>query len=223
MAIAHVQSSGNFSVAAGTTIAKAYVSNVTAGNILAVLVQWSSSSATASVADTQGNTWNAVAGSLATNATSGNRSEWFWTVPASSGANTVTGTISGSVGERDIYIAEYSGVDAVSPVDASVGANANGANPSTTLTTLTANTMMVAGALVPVGTATVGSGWTSRVTQNGNLYEDKAAAATGSQTVAFTDASSSQWIISAMALKESTGGGGGGTTQQTLTLRGVGS
>src|SRR5690349_21215482 len=97
MAIADVQAAvGNFSTGAGTTIAKAYTSNVTAGSTLVALFLWGSSTQTGSVSGSLNGAFTAIASSLATQASGPFRAQVFYKTGATGGSETVTGTSSGS-------------------------------------------------------------------------------------------------------------------------------
>lgn len=222
MAIASVQTPvGNFSVAAGTTIAKAYTSNVTAGSVLVALFLWGNATQTGTVSGSLNGAFTAVASSLATQASGPFRAEVFYKTGASAGAETVTGTSSGSNSQRELVIYELSGVDIVNIPDSQVGANGTSTNPTTTVTTVAQPGWIIAYCAATAGTVTVGSGYTSDLSQNGDLGQHKAYAATGSTSIPFVDASSSNWLISAAAFREGAGGGGG-TVVKNLAALGVG-
>jgi hypothetical protein len=212
---------GNFSTAAGTTIAKAYGSNVVAGNLLVATVAWNNSSQTCSVAGSLNGALTAIAGSLQTNATLPARAQTFFLVAGSSGAETITATCSGSNTTRELVIYELSGASSTGQPDSSGGGTGNSTNPTGTVTTVAQPGMIVSYALGAVGTVTVGSGYTSSVAQNGDTGEYKTYAATGSTSVPYVDASSGQWVVTAAAFLDAAGGGGG-TVVKKLAALGVG-
>lgn len=218
MAVARTQALANFATTSAATIAKAIT--IAPGSVLVVPVLWLSATQTCTVADTLGNTYTAVVASLATNATSTWRGQCFVCSPATTGATTVTATCSGNNNERDLWIHEYSGADTSSPLDVGAAGNANGANPSINIVTVAGGAIIGATA-VPVGTATVGATYTSGVSQNGNLSEDKVGTFAGSVAVPFVDASSSQWVITAVSIKAAAAGGAT-PTQPKRALMGVG-
>jgi hypothetical protein len=204
LAVAREQALANFSTSAGTTITRTIT--LTAGRCAVVMVGWTSQTETCSVADTLGNTYTPEASSLATNTTNSFRTQCFVAKNVSGGSTTITATITGSVGERDIWVHEFSGVDTTTPVDSRVGTSGNSANPSTTLST-TAAEAIAAMVFAVTGTCSQGATYTLGVQQNGNASEDKIGTFTGNQTVDFANASGSQWTISAVGLNESAAGG----------------
>lgn len=218
MAVARAQAPlGNFTLSAGTTVAKAIT--LTPGSVVAVAVIWASATLTCSVTDTLSNTYTAVAASLATNATSVFRGQCFLCAPSTTGATTITATISGSVNEKDIWIHELSGANTGTPLDIGAAGNGNSANPSINIVPTVGGAIVGAVSAVS-GTVTVGSTYTTGLSQNGNLSEDKMGTGTGSQTVPFVNATSSQWVETAVAVQ--VGAGGGGTTVKQLSALGVG-
>lgn len=204
MAIAFVQDDSNFVVSAGATIAKAFTSDVTAGDMLIAAVGWHSDTQTCTITDSQGNSWTAI-GSPASNANIAYRTQLFWARAGSTGACTVTATCSGSNADRYMVIAEYSGALAAGdPIDASNQTTGNGADPSVSVTTVTADTLLV-GYCLGFQSVSAGAGFTARADADGQLLEDKAQAATGAVSVAYV-MTSAQYCVSAAAFKEAAGG-----------------
>lgn len=219
MAIATAQTPvGNFAVTSAATIAKAYTSNVTAGNLLVALFLWGSSTQTGTVSGSLNGAFTPIASSLATNASGPFRAQIFYKVATSSGAETVTGTSSGNNTQREIVVYELTG--AAGTVDSQIGANGSGTNPTTNISIVAQPGWIIAYGAATAGTLTAGSGYTSDVSQNGDLAQHKAYSATGSTSVPFVDGSSSQWAISAAAFNE--GVGGGGVVVKQLAALGVG-
>lgn len=103
MSITLVQS--NSSHPAGTPGTCAFSTNVTAGNLLLIGINWGNSTGTYAITDTLGNTWTQFP-SVPTGISGLNDLNAFWTVSASSGANTVTATISGG-GAHGLRLAVY--------------------------------------------------------------------------------------------------------------------
>lgn len=98
-----------------TSTTLAYGSNPAANNLLLVIVRAGGTTALPfTVSDTLGNTWHG----LTSNTISGIGSlQMFWAVNGSSGANTVTVSISGVAQTLRLAIYEYSGAATVSPAD----------------------------------------------------------------------------------------------------------
>jgi hypothetical protein len=221
MAIANAQTPvGNFAVTAGTTIVKAYTSNVTAGNLLVALFGWGNSGFTGTVAGSLNGAFTAIAGSLATNASAPSiRAETFFKVAGSSGAETITGTVSTSNSQRELVIYELSGASSTQP-DSSHGDNGTSTNPTGTITIAAQPGWIIAYAMSSAGTVSVGTGYTSDLSQNGDCAQHKAYSATGSTSVPFVDASSGVWVVTSAAFNEAAGGGG--VVVKKLAAQGVG-
>lgn len=208
MAIANAQTPlGNFSVAAGTTIAKAYGSNVVAGNLLVASFGWGNDTLTGTVSGSLNGAFTAIAGSLATNASApAIRAQMFFKVATSSGAETVTGTVSSSNSQRELVIYELSGASSTQP-DSSHGDNGSSTNPTGTITIVAQPGWIIAYSMCSAGTITSGAGYTSDLAQNGDCGEHKAYSATGSTSVPFVDASSGVWVVTSAAFNDAAGGG----------------
>lgn len=221
MAIAHAQTPvGNFAVTSAATLAKAYGSNVTAGNVLVAIFLWGSSTQTATVSGSLNGAFTAIATSLATQAGGPFRTEVFYKVAASSGAETITATCSGNNSQREIVIFELSGADTGTIPDSQIAATGSSANPATNITIVAQPGMIVAYGASTAGTVTAGAGYSSAVAQNGDASESKVYSATGSTSVPFIDASIGSWIISAAAFRQSAGGGA--VVPEKLSSQGVG-
>lgn len=173
--ITYVQGTSGQNDTAATTIAASYPSNVSANNLLAVAVTWSTTvnTNTLSCGDTLSNTWTTTASIFSTNA--GQQTAICWAITSSSGSDTVTATISGGIGKnyRRIVLGEYHNVATSSPVDVSaVSANnasstigASGATTASATTTQSGDLLF--GANEDTGnagnsTVTAGSGFTQR-------------------------------------------------------------
>lgn len=222
MAIAAAQATvGTFATTSSATLAKAYGSNVTSGNVLIALCGWGSSTQTCTVAGSLNGSFTAIAGSLATNGSGPFRAEVFYIVAGSSGSETITMTCSASNTQREIVIYELSGVDTVNIPDSSNNGSGASTNPTITITTIAQPGWIVAYAMSTAGTISVGATYSSDLQQNGDLAQHKAYAATGSTSVPTVDGSSGQWVVSAAAFREGAGGGGGTVVKQLAAL-GVG-
>lgn len=216
MAWAHVQNTGTFAISAGTTLAQAYGSNVTSGNrLIAVCIWEKTNTTTCALTDTQGNTWSAIAGTLATGNTV-DRVQVFHTSAGSTGANTVTMTTNVSTDVRVIMISEFSGL--TGSLGASfVAASGTSANPSSNITVGAATSLILGGCLTS-GSCTQGASYSLLSTQTGNTSEYRLPPGTGSLAVAFV-AASSNWAIGAA---EFLAGAGGATVVKNLAALGVG-
>jgi RHS repeat-associated protein len=196
-----VQSTYGGQNANATSFSKAFTSNVTAGDLLFVTFANGSTNSISSISDTLGNTYTA----LPLNTASGYRLQAFYTLSRASGADTVTGTYSGS-GATYIQetLAEYSNVGAL---DAHAE-NGNGTNsqPSTTTTT-TAGSDLVIGYVTDSYTSWTGeTGWNLRTTGSGirAALQDTIAANPGSITSTFNTVNG--WSAGIVAFKPKSGG-----------------
>lgn len=212
---------GTFANTGATTLARAYGSNVTAGNLLIATCMWAGSATiTCTVSGSLNGALTAIAGSLATNAGSVTRAQVFFKVAASSGAETLTMTTSGSTATREIVIYEVAGAAAAGHPDASSGPSGTSTNPTTTITTVAQPGLIVSYCSDSAGTVTAGAGYTGSVAQNGDQGQYKTYAATGSTSIPYVNVTNGQWVITAASFLDA--GGGGGVVVKQLAQLGVG-
>lgn len=102
--------------ASSTTRAESYGSDVTALNLLVANVTWVHASATCSLTDDDGNTWNPLT-SVENTATGGQWQQKFWALARSSVALTVTATFSVASTFRALSLEEFSGNHPTDPFD----------------------------------------------------------------------------------------------------------
>lgn len=119
MATSYVQSNAKTVAHGSSSTTLAFSSNNTAGNLIVVCVGFFKYLAgTASVSDSQGNTYTR-ANQQATGSTEAD----MWFAPnCNGGANTITISNTSTNVDFDVIIAEYSGADTISPLDAASGA-----------------------------------------------------------------------------------------------------
>jgi chitodextrinase len=188
---------------AQTSVPVAFTQAQTAGNLNIVVVGFYSSTGTvSSVTDSAGNTYVLAAPLTRQNATSQAIYYAKNIKAAAAGTNTVTVTFSVSVPYPDIRIAEYAGLDTVSPFDAT----SSGAGFPTTATsgnvTTTKPVELLFGAGDTAGMfSAAGSGYTLRVitTPDGDIVEDRVVTSTG--TYAATATNSSDEVMQIVAFK----------------------
>lgn len=181
--ITRIQQAANLGGGNGTNITQAYSSNVTAGNMLVVVVN-SDVGTTHTCSDSLGNTW--------TNALQYNNGyieTICYAVASSSGADTVTATFSASVGFRRLAVTEYSGIDTTTPVNitaSGAGTSVSGVPDSVTspsATTTNPKTLIfgVAFNKQTTTTFTPGTGFTQIASLNDRLIvQEKIQTAAGS-------------------------------------------
>lgn len=212
MAIAHVQSTGNKSDASATTIVKAFVSNVTAGNTIVVTAFCGSGGTISGVTDSLGNTYTQRVSGIT------NRFKIYEAANITGGACTVTVTFSVSVSFRAMSIHEYSGMVSTGAFDVGAGAawsragsTATDGNYTDSITT-TANGDLIIAATVDVPASwfgiSPGTGLTERY-DDADWYEaeDKIQTTAGSTNATWTPPNTDDyyWVIG--AFKAATTGG----------------
>jgi hypothetical protein len=138
--------------------------------------------------------------------------QWYLPLPAS-GAHSVVITWAGTPVDFGVGTATtFSGVDLAAPVDAQNGGSGNGTTLSAIVTTVTANAWLADCAIGSNNAGlTVGGGQTMRtdrvvgVTEATNdgvgISTVNGKASPGAETMDWTQASSSDWVMSAVALK----------------------
>jgi len=222
MAWAFVQDDGAVvdDATSATTIAKAFTSNVTAGNHIYVWCGWSNSDTNPTVADSLGNTY-ALLGARVFDATNSQGMAQFHAENITGGACTVTVTFGASVPYRRIGIIEHSGIATASSTDgtptgqvvATPGTGTDGASSGNI--TVAANSLVI-GAYQNINeaspgspTITQGTGYTARELSGVGIgrMEDKNGSA-GATAATFTLSSSQRSIVMVAAFKEPAAGGG---------------
>jgi len=107
----------------------------------------------------------------------GARSRVYYAKAIKGGTDTVTVNLSANSAWIELYLAEYSGVDQVNPVDTQAGASGNAGAVSSGNAATTVAGDVIFGYCVGDFACTAGSGFAARSTFNHNLIEDMLAAA----------------------------------------------
>lgn len=221
MAWAYVKSANNIPApGAGTTVAKAYGSAVTATNLLTASCTWGVGSGAASFSDSVNGSWTATVKS--TNDATNNQSvSTSFFASTASGTPTVTATFA-SADSRGIIISEYSGVATSTPEDGTAVGDVKAAGTTQTSSNITVSQSgdLIYGFIVEdsTGTATITS---TDVTQHDgtggqaptivNAVDigagDKTGPASGTVSVTFTFSLSKAAIVQARAFKAAAAGG----------------
>jgi len=207
--IAFVQGNTGSAGAGGSSINVAFSSNNTAGNLIVISSPWQSSgSPTASISDTEGNTYATAVGRLAHNLTNPFYSQIWYAKNIKGGANTVTITYSQSLAGvgagADMEIDEYSGLDASNPFDVSGSATGSSAAvSSSTSTTNAANELIVGLYGGQGGTSSAGSGFTLREASGNDITEDKIVSIVSSYQTTFTQSGAVGWIAAMATFRAS--------------------
>lgn len=219
MAIALDQSpTGTDSAVAGTTIAKAWSSGVPATASLFCIVQWQSSTATCSAADSVNGAWTAM-GSPQRDVANSLSAQLFYFLSSGAGTPTVTATISGSVNYRAIVPVSFTGVAAIEGTPSYNFGNATSA-PAPTVTPAVGNDMVLAACLPNDTVVSVASPFTMlSVGTTGLGFAYDLLAGTGALTPTFSKNGTANFIGATMVL---TATGGAVAQRQNLSLLGVG-
>lgn len=193
VSVAFVQSAGNNSANA-SSLSQAFLSNVTAGDLLVVGVggdQLDGATA-AAVADTQSNTYAQV-GSYVTTPTTLYGLALFAAVAGATGANTVTVTITpGAINFVRLLIHEFAGVSATD--QAITGRGAAYPLSSGNMTTTVANEVIFGWGASDNGVTTPGTGFTIGRTQTSESTEYMIVSSTGTYAATFPgDGGTSNW------------------------------
>jgi hypothetical protein len=226
--MAHAKVQSNKSAMAGggsTTIAQAFGSNVTAGNLIVVWVTWTTTetpSPTApTCADGLGNTYTHLANCLKLDDANDQAVAMFYAKNITGGACTPTVTFSGSPTNRQIHVVEFSGADTAAPLGQSGGQyQASGtARSSGDVTTVTNGELIVSftqdssvGGVVitPESTAIDNTGAT-----DGSCGQFEVQTSAGVIAGDFTFAAARTGSTTIATFKVA--GGGGGSTQPPRT------
>jgi len=203
-AIAYVQGIGNYAGTSGT-LAATFQSTQSAGNLIVVAVAWANATTTVtSVTDSKGNAYSLAVGPVRR---PGQATAYIYyarnIAAAAARTNTVTVRLSSqNIVWPDIRIAEYSGADKTNPLDVVAAAAGTGTTASTpNFTTTNANDMIVGHAFVQNAVTGAGSGFTSRVPDNGNILEDRVTTSAGVYSASAPVSPSGWWIMSAAAFR----------------------
>jgi chitodextrinase len=209
-----VQTASILTDTASTTIAKAFTSANTSGNLIAVVASWGTHNTTPTVTDSLGNTY--VLATTSYSSAGVQSLAIFYAKSIKAGANTVTVHFGTSDSWRRLLIAEYSGLSPTSPVDVITSSQGNattGANSATSGSgTTTATNDLIFGAVENfdvAGTLSAGTGFTLRNSVNDSnvietAIEDKILASPGSASATFTFAHADPYIAEMVAFKSTT-------------------
>ena len=216
--IVFVQSNSATPQSPQTTVTVSYTAAQTLGNLNVVVVGWNNSTAAvSSVTDSRGNAYAVAAAPVVQSGTASQVIYYAKNISAAgAGANTVTVTFSTAAAFPDIRIAEYSGLDTVSPLDVSVGAQGTTTSTSNSgpVTTTNANDLLVGANLVQSITTGAGTGFTSRgITADGDILEDRIVTVTGSYNATAALDKVQAWIMQMVAFRAA----GSGTPAPSIT------
>jgi hypothetical protein len=187
-----------------SSLATAYRSAQTAGNLNIVVVGWNdTASGVSSVTDSNGNTYTRAIGPTAGTALT---QSIYYAKNVAAGSNTVTVTFNKAAIYPDVRVLEYSGADTANPLDVTAAAVGTGlaANSGSASTTSLNELIFGAGMTFDAYNAP-GSGFTNRVITNfGDIAEDATVASTGLYSAAASLGGSAPWVMQMAAFRAST-------------------
>jgi hypothetical protein len=199
--ISRVQSKANFT-GSGSTCAATFTTNPAVHDLVVVWTSWKPSTVTASVGDSEGNTYSNAIGPT-TQARSGVNSQIFYAKNvAGRSSDTVTVTYSASTTTCTVVIVEYNGPDQNSPLDVTSASTGTGTTLDSNIATPEFVNELVFGAgSVDTGTASAGTGFSSIRTSGGSITEDNILVSNAQQHA--TGASSSgNWVMQFATFRE---------------------
>ena len=188
-------------VTSGTTASLAFSKANTAGDLIVVYVVWDNSGS-ATVSDTRGDAYTAATARQTWG--KGWSAQVFYASSIVGGSNTVKATFGSAITSFGLlYLHEYSGLAATSPVDVSASAVGTSASMSSgAVTTAQANDLLFA-AGASDSAATKGAGFTARLTGFGNITEDLGVTTTGSYAGTAAQ-NGTTWVMQLVAFRVAT-------------------
>src|SRR4051812_8171195 len=176
--IAFIQVNSAVPQSSQTIVSAPYTSVQTAGNLNVVVVGWNDAvSHVQSLADSKGNLY-ALAVGPTVRAGFGSQAIYYAKniQAAAAGTNVVTVTFDRAASAVDLRIAEYRGLDTSSPLDVAVAATGSSTSANSgSVTTRSANELLVGANLVATRTTGPGTSYTQRIitTPNADILEDR--------------------------------------------------
>jgi hypothetical protein len=192
----------------------------TAGDLNVVVIGWNDATqAVQSVKDSSGNVYVSAVGPTVL---PGQLTQSIYyaknIVAAGAGANAVTVTFNGAAAFPDVRVAEYRGLDAVSPFDGAIGATGNSTtSDSGMLTTTSPSDLLVGANIVTAMTIAAGNGYTSRAitSPDADILEDRVVTAPGSYN-ANASLSGGGWVMQIVAFRAASTTTTGGTPSPSI-------
>jgi hypothetical protein len=172
--------------------------NPASGNTIICAVDYNSNSITVStVTDNKGNTYAKAAGPAVQ---TGWQSELWYAVNITGGSSfTVSSTFTGNTDQKIMNCHEYSGVGSFQQGTTATSTNATAVSVGPMSSSTPSE--LIAGYVSPMGgSLTAGSGFNSRSTYFGNLFEDKVVG-TGNQSLTASNSTTDGWYAIAATFK----------------------
>src|SRR3984893_11302948 len=183
------------STSAASSLATAYPSAQTAGNLNIVVVGWNdTASAVSSCTDSNANTYTRAIGPTAGTALT---QSIYYAKNIAGGSNTVTVTFNRTVAYPDVRVVEYNGVDTANPLDVIVAGAGTGLTANSGLASTTSLNELIFGTGMTFDVYNAaGSGFTKRVITNfGDIAEDATVVSMGSYSATASLRASAPWVM----------------------------
>lgn len=209
-AISIVQATSNAPFTNISSISAAYASAQAAGDLNVVVISWEDSTGSVqSITDTSGNTYHLAVGPTTQSGLASQSIYYAQNIrSAAANANTVTITFAAAVPHPDLRILEYSGIDPANAFDVGTG---SGSTTGTTadsgsVTTTSANEVLIGADVIAHSFASVGPGYTLEVrTAHDDVAEDQIVSAAGAYHATVTQSSSGWWVMQIAAFRAAGG------------------
>jgi hypothetical protein len=203
--VAYVQ--GNYAVPSTpqTEVTLPYTLPQVRGDLNVIVVGWADSTAQVnSLKDSMGNVYQIAVGPTVLKRSRSQAIYYAKNISAAAAsANAVTVTFNGAANYPDIRILEYSGIDQVSPLHASVGATGNSSTSSSGTLTSTGSDLLVCANTVQTFTTGADSGYTQRLLTrpNGDIAEDRVVMVAGPYSGSPPLAAPGDWVAQLAAFR----------------------
>jgi glucose/arabinose dehydrogenase len=182
-----------------TTVSVAYTNPQPAGNTNIVAIGWNSTTETIqSVTDSAGNGNYQLAAPIARGAGLSQAIYYAKNIKAAAAGNTVTVVFTSSVPYPDIRIAEYSGLDPTSPLDATTSSSGSSTTATSGNVTTTSAAELLFGAGMTTGYFSGStSGYTTRIITSidGDIANDRSVTSVGTYNAGATLSGSASWLM----------------------------
>lgn len=189
----------NNQISSGSSVSVTFNSATQAGNTIVAYVIWNNSGSV-TLTDSLSNNFTSVSAPTAWG--NGYSAQVFYASNISGGADTIKATFKTVVNSFGvIYVHEYAGISATSPVD--VTASAIGASTtlnSGTVTTTSANDLIFGAGVSDNAVTKVGAGFTAHDLAYGNITEDSIASTAGQYSATATH-NGKMWGMQAVAFR----------------------
>ncbi len=209
--------------AAATTAVNTFAIPNVAGRLIVISLSWNGQTTTASITDSNGNTYASAVGPINYNGTSGRAQIFFAKNIVGGGSNAVTVSFSAAPTSPSVSAFEFANQDTAAPLDVTASAIGTGtAANSGTATTNFAHELIVGFCNNSVANMTPGAGFTSPEGSGQTEVEDeyKAVTVAGSNNTTATLIASGNWVMLMATFKNAVQPGG--AAPKRLTLLGVG-